>query len=164
MKRREVEEGTSMQAWGGGHREETGEEEEKNIRKRQPGPPWGRGVGKVNRPQPGACERVADPQPLQAGLSCPRTVLPSFCQSPEAAAARASASGTLTRGKGRQERRGLQAGWERSLRPREELLSGGRAGWRAGAGVWGPPLPPPVRGGAWPLLPRRPHPCRRCQI
>lgn len=103
-----------------------------------------------------ACERVEDPQPLQAGVSCSRTILPLSSRCLSVSGGRCSESrapGALTRGKGRQERRGLQAGLERSLRPREGLLSGGRAPESGGRR-----FPLPVRGGDWPLLPPPPPP------
>lgn len=100
-------------------------------------------------------------QPPPARVSCPRTVLPLSSPGLEVSGGRGSerrAPGALTRGKGGQERRGLRAGRERSLRPREGLLSGGRAPESGGrvSPSWSVEAPGPSSPG-------RPHPRCRCQ-
>ena len=150
-----------MQASRGGHREETEEKEEEKKHRRgslghDGGGVWKKGVGKVKSPHLGACEQVEDPQPWQAGVSFPRTVLPlspPSLQVPGGLGSERRGPGSLTRGRGRQERRGLRAGQERSFWPRAGLLSGGRAPESGAAafptrsaeapGPSSPPHPPP---------------------
>lgn len=139
-----------MQASGGGHREDT-EEKRKKRKNREAAAwaTWGRGWGvggwEGKAAAPGDRRTSRDLQPSRTAMSCPSTVLPLFPRSLEVPGGLGSerrAAGARTRGKGRQERRGLEAGREPIPWPRAGLLSGGQAGGRAGAGVGGPPLPP----------------------
>lgn len=156
-----------MQASGGGHREDT-EEKRKKRKNREAAAwaTWGRGWGvggwEGKAAAPGDRRTSRDRQPSRTAMSCPSTVLPLFPRSLEVPGGLGSerrAAGARTRGKGRQERRGLEAGREPIPWPRAGLLSGGRAGGRAPESG-GLRFPLSGCGGAWPLLPLSPPPPR----
>lgn len=168
VKERDGEEGMSMRACGGGHKEETEEkntgeaaratmgeglEEEEGFRQgkeaslgdlrtsRGPSASVGWIVLSPNRP---ASLSLASVRPLEASVASAELL--AFLLGGRAGG-RGGASGRGGAGVG-------------SLWPQEGLLSRGRARESGGRG-----FPLRVLGGAWPLLPLppHPHPCRRCQ-